>query len=185
MMKFCSACGAKVELRVPEMDDRERFVCVECETIYYQNPKMVVGCLPIWQDKVLLCKRAIEPRRGYWTLPAGFMENGETMAQGAARETFEEAQAVVTIGQAFRFYDIPHIHQMYGFFLASLDKPEFSSGPESLDVGLFSQDEIPWDELAFPVMTDLLESYFAERKSGEFTIQVSDRYVFKNTLKGE
>ena len=111
-MKFCSNCGATVELRVPEGDALPRFVCTACHTIHYQNPRMIVGCIVEWEDKVLLCKRAIEPRYGLWTVPAGFMENGETTFQGAARETLEEANARVEIGQLYALYNIPHINQV-------------------------------------------------------------------------
>lgn len=181
-MKYCSTCGNKITATVPEGDDRERYVCTACGAIFYDNPKLVVGCIPVWEDKILLCRRAIEPRSGFWTLPAGFMENGETMAQGAIRETYEEANAVVLIRQPYRFYDIPHIHQVYGFFLADLSSREYSPGAESLEVALLREDQIPWNELAFPVMTDLLESYFSDVKSGGFNVEVSNRYVYSEML---
>ena len=119
-VKFCSQCGAPVELRIPEGDTLPRFVCGACQTIHYQNPRMIVGCIPEWEDKILLCRRAIEPRHGLWTVPAGFMENGETTFQGAARETLEEANARVEVGQLYALYNIPHINQVYILFRARL-----------------------------------------------------------------
>lgn len=162
-MKFCSACGASVDYKMPEGDTRERAVCGTCGTIHYQNPKIIAGTLPIWGDQVLLCKRAIEPRKGYWTLPAGFMENRETAEIGAARETMEEANASVENASLYTVFSLPHISQVYMFFKADLIGPTFSSGSESLDVALFSEKDIPWDELAFPVINQTLKHYFADR----------------------
>ena len=173
-MKYCSQCGEKVSLQIPENDNRERYVCQHCDTIHYQNPKIITGCLPIYQDKVLLCKRAIEPRVGYWTLPAGFMENNETLEQAAMRETHEEATATVTIDSLYTIFNLPHIHQVYIFFKSSLAKPDFSPGIESLDVQLFNENEIPWDNLAFPVVRVILEFYFEDRKSDFYPIRVED-----------
>lgn len=161
-MKYCSLCSANVEWRIPEGDNRHRFICTSCHTIHYQNPRVVAGTLPVYQDKILLCKRAIEPRRGFWTLPAGFMENGESSEEGALRETLEEANAKVSIISLFSMVTVPHIDQVHIFFLAKLDQPEFSSGPESLEVKLFSVDEIPWNELAFPTVYDTLRDYLAQ-----------------------
>ena len=170
-MKFCSECGANVTERIPEADDRLRFVCDHCGTIHYQNPKIVVGALPVWEGKVLLCKRAIEPQYGLWTLPAGFMENGEGTLAGAERETFEEAGATFTNAQFYRLFDIPFINQVYLFFLGEMTVPEFSPGIESLEARLFDEDEIPWNELAFPVIHDVLEEYFSDRKAGVFPVR--------------
>lgn len=172
-MKYCTRCGAGVTLRIPEGDDRERFVCVTCEEIHYINPRVIVGCVPVYEDKVLLCKRAIEPRRNYWTLPAGFMENGETSLQGAARETWEEARAQVRNMELYRLFDVPHISQVYLFYRCDLVDGKFGVGPESTDSGLFSEAEIPWDQIAFPVVKETLAEYFADRPRGEFPVRVS------------
>lgn len=167
-MKFCSACGREVQLRVPDNDDRERFVCAHCETVHYQNPKIVVGCLPVWEDRVLLCRRAIEPRAGFWTLPAGFMENGETTLDGARRETWEEARARTEEEELYTLFDLPHISQVYMFYRARLAPPDFAAGPESTEVALFREEEIPWTDLAFPVVSATLEHFFEDRRSGSF-----------------
>ncbi len=166
-MKYCSNCSASVELMIPEGDSLPRYVCTVCNTIHYQNPKIVVGCIPEWEDKVLICKRAIEPRLGWWTLPAGFMENNETLAQAAARETLEEANARVEIGNLFTVYSLPHISQVYFLFRARLLDLDFKPGIESLEVKLVSELEIPWDEMAFRVIHDPLKRYFEERRQGE------------------
>jgi ADP-ribose pyrophosphatase YjhB (NUDIX family) len=162
-MKFCSTCGATVTRKVPEGDSLPRYVCDACATIHYQNPRMIVGCLPVWEDQILLCKRAIEPRHGLWTLPAGFMENGETLAAGAARETLEEANARVEIGTLYAVYNVPHVNQVYLLFLAKLLDLNFSSGAESLETRLFREDEIPWDQIAFATVRNTLTHYFADR----------------------
>lgn len=166
-MKYCSNCSASVDLLIPEGDNLPRYVCTACNTIHYQNPKMVVGCIPEWEDKILICRRAIEPRRGWWTLPAGFMENNETLIQAAARETLEEANARVEIGNLFTVYSLPHISQVYFLFRARLLDLDFKPGIESLEVKLVSEEEMPWDELAFRVIHDPLKQYFEERKQGE------------------
>lgn len=171
MLKYCSDCGAKVTHRIPEADDRLRFVCDHCGIIHYQNPKIVVGSLPVWEDKVLLCKRAIEPQYGLWTLPAGFMENGESTLAGAERETFEEAGATFKNPHLYRLFDIPFINQVYLFYRAELVAPEFSPGVESLETRLFAEQEIPWEELAFPVIHDVLQEFFADRETGEFPVR--------------
>lgn len=160
-MKYCSSCGAAVAAKIPEGDSRERWVCVNCHTVHYQNPRVVVGCIPERDGKVLLCKRAIEPRHGYWTVPAGFMELGETIAAGAARETLEEACATVTIGHLFASVDVVQAGQLHLFFTAQLDS-DFSAGDESLEVRLFSEDEIPWDEIAFRSGVFALKKYFED-----------------------
>ncbi|MCY0966824.1 NUDIX hydrolase [Parathalassolituus penaei] len=158
-MNYCSLCGGPITLQIPAGDNRERHVCNHCGSIFYQNPKIVAGTLPVHQGKILLCKRAIEPRKGYWTLPGGFMENGEGTEQAALRETREEACAEVTIRSLFAMISVTHISQVHLFFLADLPKPEFSSGEESLDVRLFAPDEIPWDELAFSTVEQTLRRY--------------------------
>jgi ADP-ribose pyrophosphatase YjhB (NUDIX family) len=173
-MNYCSLCGARTEIKVPEGDSLPRSVCTECHTIHYQNPRIIAGTLPIWQDQVLLCKRAIAPREGYWTLPAGFLENSETVAEGAARETKEEANAQVTDLQLYTVFSLPHISQVYTFFRADLEGPEYSSGPESLEVELFYEQDIPWDQLAFPVITQTLQHYFADRKAEVYPTHYED-----------
>ena len=173
-MNFCSDCAEKVTLRVPDGDNVPRYVCDACGTIHYQNPKMVVGCIPEWDDRIMLCRRAIEPRYGLWTLPAGFMENGETAAQGAARETLEEAGARVTVDQLYTFLNLPYINQIYVMFRATLLDLDFAAGTESLEVKLFSEAEIPWKELAFRTIKVTLEHYYADRKEGKFEFHMGD-----------
>jgi ADP-ribose pyrophosphatase YjhB (NUDIX family) len=170
-MKYCSHCGAQVELQVPEGDNRPRFTCGECGSIHYQNPKVVVGSIPVWEDRVLLCRRAIEPRYGFWTLPAGFMENGETTQEGAARETLEEANARVEIGGLYSLFNLPHIDQIYLLFRSRLLDLEFSPGDESLEVDLFREAEIPWEEIAFPVVRETLKLFFDDAKNGGFPLR--------------
>ena len=160
-MKYCSVCGHEVIRQVPEGDTHERDVCPNCGTIHYVNPKIVVGCVPEKDGKILLCKRAIEPRRGYWTVPAGFMELKETMADGAARETMEEACAEVEIGHLFAAVDVPHAGQVHVFYTATLTS-DFAPGEESLEVALYAPDEIPWDEIAFPSGTFALRKYLED-----------------------
>lgn len=172
-MKFCTSCGNTVALRIPQGDDRERFVCTSCDSIHYVNPRVIVGCVPTYEGKVLLCKRAIEPRYGYWTLPAGFMENGETTPQGAARETWEEARARVSQLELYRIFDVPYISQVYMFYRCEIDNGEFGVGPESLESGLYTEAEIPWDEIAFPTVKQTLRDYFRDVQEGHFPVQVS------------
>jgi ADP-ribose pyrophosphatase YjhB (NUDIX family) len=166
-MKFCSECAHPVALAIPEGDNRPRYVCPQCHTIHYQNPKLVVGSIPVWEQngglQVLLCRRAIEPRHGYWTLPAGFMENEETTEQAAVRETEEEAGANIELGKLFTLLNVAHVHQVHLFYLATLRDLDFAPGIESLDVALFTEDQIPWDELAFPTIRTTLELFFADR----------------------
>ncbi|HAT32905.1 MAG TPA: NUDIX hydrolase [Janthinobacterium sp.] len=166
-MKFCSECAHPVELSVPAGDNRPRFVCARCATIHYQNPKMVVGSIPVWERdgklQILLCKRAIEPRHGYWTLPAGFMENDETTSDAAIRETVEEAGANIELGKLFTLLNVARVHQVHLFYLARLRDLDFAPGIESLEVQLFSEADIPWDDLAFPTIRATLELFFADR----------------------
>ncbi|MEM7100396.1 MAG: NUDIX hydrolase [Pseudomonadota bacterium] len=176
-MKFCSDCGGSIHLQIPDGDNRERFVCASCTTIHYVNPRIVAGCLPIWQDQVLLCKRAIAPREGYWTLPAGFLENGESIKAGAMRETAEEANASVDNLDLYTVFSLPHISQAYMFYKADLLNLEFSSGPESLEVKLFTEEQIPWDELAFPVITQTLEFYFTDRVDNTFPVREREIFI--------
>ncbi|MCK4951824.1 MAG: NUDIX hydrolase [Gammaproteobacteria bacterium] len=173
-MKFCSQCGATVEHKVPDGDTLPRYVCDACDTIHYQNPKVVTGCIPEWEDKILLCRRAIDPRQGLWTLPAGFMENSETSSEGAARETLEEACARVEIGDLYALFNIPHISQVYLLFRARLLDLDYSPGLESLEVNLFAEHEIPWDEIAFAVVKETLQRYFKDRARGVYSLQMDD-----------
>lgn len=173
-LKFCTSCASPLSIQLPRGDNRERHVCSECGEIHYQNPKIVTGCIPEWQDRVLLCRRAIEPRHGFWTLPAGFMENGESAQQGAARETMEEANARVRIVQLYATFNLPHIDQVYLLFRGQLLDMDFSPGEESLETCLYKESEIPWDDLAFSVVHATLAHYFADRERGEFVHRVGD-----------
>jgi ADP-ribose pyrophosphatase YjhB (NUDIX family) len=163
MMKFCSQCGAKVQLRVPDGDHLPRYVCEACGTVHYQNPRLVVGCVPEHAGRILLCRRAIEPRRGFWTVPAGFMENGETLQQAAARESQEEALAEVVIGSLLAVVHVLHAEQVHVFFRAALPQARFAPGPESLEVVLVTPEDIPWDELAFRSTDYALRRYFEDQ----------------------
>jgi ADP-ribose pyrophosphatase YjhB (NUDIX family) len=174
-MNYCSNCGHHpVPRLVPPGDTRERFVCPQCNTIHYQNPRNVGGTIPVWDDQVLLCRRAIEPRRGYWTLPAGFMELGETTAQCAIRETLEEAGARVEILSLFSLMNVPHAEQVHLFYLARLLDIDVAAGEESLEVALFREEEIPWDEIAFPTVAQTLRFFFADRVTGQFGLHSAD-----------
>ena len=166
-MKYCSACGAKVEFTNVDGDAVKRFVCTECKTIHYTNPKIVVGVLAYWEDKVLLCKRGIEPRYGYWNLPAGYLEDGERSQDGAARETMEEAGAEVDIEGVLAVYNLPQANQVYIHFLAELKDGIYSNGPESIETALFTEGEIPWNEMAFTSSYFALKRYFEDKKSGK------------------
>lgn len=163
-MKFCSHCGETVEQRIPDGDSRLRYICISCAVVHYENPKIIAGCLPVWGEQVLLCRRAIEPRHGYWTLPAGFMENGETTAEGAARETWEEAEAEVDNLQLYTIFNIPYINQVYMLYRGDLRDGQFGVGIESLECRLFSEADIPWDELAFRSVKLTLRHFFHDRK---------------------
>ncbi len=169
-MKYCSACGGLIELRVPEGDNLARHVCRDCAAIHYQNPKIVAGCIPEWDDRVLLCRRAIEPRHGYWTLPAGFMENGESVEEAAARESLEEANARVEITGLYTVFSLPHINQVYMMYRARLLDLDFSPGSESLEVKLVAEEDIPWNELAFRTVSETLRLYFDDRRQGSFDL---------------
>jgi ADP-ribose pyrophosphatase YjhB (NUDIX family) len=173
-MKFCSNCGAPVQLRVPTGDNLPRHVCPACETIHYQNPKMVIGCIAEWEDRILLCRRAIEPRHGLWTLPAGFMENGETVAQAALRETLEEAGAQVELGAPFTMISVPHVNQVHLFYRARVLGLEFKPGEESLEVALWEEGAIPWKEIAFRTVGLTLKRWFADRGRGAFGFHAED-----------
>ena len=165
-MKFCSACGNTVSLRTPEGDHLARHVCDACGVVHYQNPKLIVGCVPEHEGRILLCRRAIEPRLGFWTIPAGFMENGETTQEGARRESFEEAQAEVEIGSLLAVVHVLHADQVHVMFRAKLPQPRFGPSPESLEVGLYGEDEIPWQDIAFRSVDFALRRYFDDRRRG-------------------
>ena len=165
-MKYCSQCGATVVQRIPDGDNLPRFVCTACATVHYENPKIIVGCVPEHDGRILLCKRAIEPRLGYWTFPAGFMENGETLETGAARECLEEACASVEIGSLLAVVNVVHAHQVHIMFRARLPKPEFAAGSESLEVGLYRPQDIPWPDIAFRSIEFALRRYLSDRAAG-------------------
>jgi len=170
-VKFCSECGSEaMAWRVPAGDNRPRHVCGQCGAVFYQNPKIVAGCLATWEDRVLLCRRAIAPRHGFWTLPAGFMENGETTEQAAARETLEEARARVRIQGLYTVLSLPHVSQVYMMYRSELLDLDFGPGAESLEVRLFGESEIPWQELAFPTIRETLKAFFGDRQAGTFKL---------------
>lgn len=173
-MKFCSQCGAAVERRVPEGDSLPRYVCPSCATIHYTNPKVVVGCLPEWEGKILLCRRAIEPRHGLWTLPAGFLEDDETTLEGARRETLEEAGARVEIAGLYALFNLPHVNQVYVMYRARLLDLDFGPGPESLEVKLIEESQMPWEQMAFEVITQTLRLYWQDRRLGTFSTWCGD-----------
>lgn len=166
--QFCSECGSAITRRIPPGDARERDCCDRCGAIHYLNPRPVVGTIPVWGEQVLLCKRAIAPRAGFWTLPAGFMEVGETTGQGACRETAEEANARVELGPLFSMIDVPGVEQIHIFYRARLLDLDFSPGDESLEVRLFRESEIPWNDLAFRTVAATLQLFFADRARGSF-----------------
>ena len=173
-IRHCKACGAATAYRIPADDSRERAVCDACGTVHYENPLVVVGTLPVWNDEVLLCRRAIEPRRGYWTLPAGFMELGETTEEGASRETLEEAGARVRLDGLYTVLNVVRVGQLHLFYRARLLDRAFTAGTESLEVALFAEGAIPWDALAFRTVRMTLQRYFEDRASGRFGLHCAD-----------
>ena len=172
-MKFCSECGKTVVHRIPEGDNLPRFICDHCDVIHYQNPKLIVGCLPVWNEQILLCKRAIAPSYGLWTLPAGFMENQESLEEAALRESREEANANLDIQNIYSVISLPHINQIYVLYRAKLLDLDFYAGPESLDVQLFNEADIPWEQLAFKTIERTLKQYFEDRKQNTFPTHTS------------
>jgi ADP-ribose pyrophosphatase YjhB (NUDIX family) len=173
-LNFCSNCGSRVISAIPPGDHLPRFVCSNCGMVHYKNPLLVLGCVPEWEDKILLCRRAIEPRLGYWTVPAGFMENGETLQHAAARECYEEALAKVEIGSLLAVVDVTHAHQVHVMFRARLLVPEFGPGTASLEVGLYGESEIPWANLAFPSGVFTLQKFFADRAAGREDYHITE-----------
>jgi len=171
-MKYCHDCGASTLFKIPPGDTLPRHICQSCGTIHYQNPKIVVGCIPEWHNQILLCKRAIEPRYGLWTFPAGFMENAETIENAAIRETEEEAQATVALTGLYTVFSIPHVSQVYMVFRATMGEEKFGAGEESLEVRLFNLDHIPWTELAFQVIDETLKLYCQDRTTQHFPVHV-------------
>ena len=173
-MKYCSQCRADIVVTVPAGDNRERFVCSSCEIIFYENPRIIAGCIPTFEGKVLLCKRAIEPRLGYWTLPAGFMENGESTQHAAWRETNEEALADPIVGELFSVCNVPRINQVHMFYLGEMNAAEFGVGEESLEVALYDEADIPWDDIAFGTVKQTLVQFFADRKNNHYQLHHLD-----------
>jgi ADP-ribose pyrophosphatase YjhB (NUDIX family) len=165
-IKHCRACGAEARYETPADDNRDRATCTVCATIHYENPLNVVGTLPVWEDRVLLCRRNIEPRRGLWTLPAGFMELGETTAEGAVRETVEEAGARIELQEMFTLLNVVRVGQVHIFYRARLLDATFDPGPETIEARLFGEAEVPWAELAFRTTRRTLELFFADRRAG-------------------
>ena len=173
-MKFCPNCGSAVEQKIPKNDTLPRYVCTSCEMIHYQNPRVVVCCIAEWQQKILLCRRAIQPRYGLWTVPGGFLENKETTSQAAVRETWEEANAKIELGPVFALLNVPHISQVHVFYRAQLQSATYSSGNESLDVALFDEEKIPWDNMAFRTTAIALKYYFVDRRNNNFGFHSED-----------
>jgi ADP-ribose pyrophosphatase YjhB (NUDIX family) len=173
-IKHCRQCGVAVAYVVPADDNRERAVCPGCKTIHYENPLNVVGTVPVWGEQVLLCKRAIEPRYGFWTLPAGFMELGETLADGAIRETVEEAGAKIELQELFTVLNVARVGQVHLFYRARMVDATLDPGPETLEARLFHEHEIPWDEIAFRTVRDTLQHFFACRRNGSYPLHCGD-----------
>lgn len=169
-INYCTQCANPLARIIPPDDNRVRDVCLQCGSVHYQNPRNVVGVVPIWGDKILLCKRAIEPRYNTWTLPAGFMELKESTAEGAMREADEEAGAHLELGELFTVIDVPEAGQVHLYYLATVTSPELNPGPESLDAKFFALDEIPWDNLSFKTVSTTIEHYLADRQKGHFSV---------------
>ena len=173
-IRHCRACGAAVEYRVPADDNRERAVCTVCSTIHYENPINVVGTVPVWGDQVLLCKRNIEPRFGLWTLPAGFLELGESTEAGALRETDEEAGAKIEMQGLFTVLNVVRVGQVHLFYRARMLDTSLAPGPETQEARLFREHEIPWDQIAFRTVRQTLEHFFEDRRRGSFGVHAGD-----------
>ena len=173
-INFCSCCGAPMEKKIPPDDDHPRYVCTRCTHVHYENPKMVVGCIPIFKDQILMCKRNIEPRKGKWTLPAGYLENKESVQDGALRETLEETRAHVKIIDTYRLFNIVFVDQIYLIFRAQMGDDHFGPTSESTEVRLFKETDIPWDEIAFEVIRQTLVDFFQDRKQGAYPFKIKD-----------
>jgi len=172
-LNYCSNCGSeKINWEVPKGDTHYRFVCDNCELIHYQNPKVVVGCIPLWQDKILLCRRAIEPRKGYWNLPGGYLENGESLIEGAARETLEETKAKVEVGRLISIFTIPTINQVMMHFVAQLKSDNFMPTQESSELRLYTVQELPWEKLAFNSNNFALNAYLEYRENSSARVKM-------------
>jgi ADP-ribose pyrophosphatase YjhB (NUDIX family) len=183
-MNYCTHCGTSRRTGIPEGDDRPRHICDSCGTIHYQNPKLIAGCIPVWQDRILLCKRAIEPRLGYWTLPAGFMELGETLPDAARREAREEANIEVELDSVYTIFSLPHISQVYVFFRAHMLEERYSAGSETLEARLFREDEIPWTEISFETVYRSLRLFFADRKQGSYAFRLETITPDQRRMRG-
>lgn len=173
-MKFCSDCGQPITVRTPEGDDRPRFVCEPCNKVYYENPKVIVCSIPEWEDRILLCRRAIEPRLDKWTVPGGFLENGETVSEGAKREALEEANARVARLRPYTIFNLTFVNQIYMVFRSVLEDLDYAPGYESHEVRLFREEEIPWDDIAFSAIRETLRLYFKDRAAGAFRLHMGD-----------
>jgi len=174
-MKFCIECGNdQVALKIPTGDNRHRYVCGSCNYIHYVNPRMICGTLPIEGNKILLCKRAIEPRHSYWTLPAGFMENGESIETAASRETLEEAMATSLNPKLYCIFSLAHINQVHIFYKCDIVDGHFGAGSETLDAQLFAVDDIPWNQIAFKTVEQCLKHYIQDRQSNHFPVRAED-----------
>ncbi len=174
LIRHCRACGAPAVYREPPDDNRERAICTVCETIHYENPLNVVGTVPVFEGKVLLCLRNIEPRKGFWTLPAGFMEMNETTEQGAVRETVEEAGAKIVLGPLLTLLNVPHVGQLHLYYRAEMTSAALDPGPETIEAKLFDEAAIPWGELAFRTVKVTLEHFFEDRRKGQYSIHCAD-----------
>ena len=182
LINFCTQCGSATKIEIPQGDDRERDVCTKCGFIHYFNPRLVVGTIPIWEDKILIVKRAIEPCYGRWTLPAGYLENGESVLDGALRETREEANARIENLQSFGLFNMTQINQIYYMFYGQLSDTNFDAGAESLEVKLVKEEDVPWDEIAFKVIRVTLERFFEDRRKGSFDYHMENIY-FERSIK--
>jgi len=182
-MNYCTACGSRLQLRIPPHDDRQRHVCDNCGLVHYVNPRLIVCSIPTWEDKVMLCKRAIEPRYGTWTLPGGFMELGESTQEAAARETREEAGASIDVHELYSMFNVIHIDQVHLFFRATLQTPDYKAGVESLEVGLFREHEVPWDNIAFPAVAATLRQYYRDLRASNFRLRLADVLVGADNVR--
>lgn len=181
-LNHCQVCGGTLHQSIPDGDQMPRMVCRQCGHVHYVNPKVVTGCIPQWNGKIMLCKRGIEPRLGHWTLPAGFLELGESCIQGAARETWEEARSRVDIGPLFSFINVLYIGQIHLFYLAQMRSSDFETTPESTEIMLVDEDEVPWDDLAFATVRFTLKRFFEDRRRGQFQFHTEDFTHFPHRL---